>query len=341
MPRRSRCVLPGVACHITQGGVDRRETFSDDGDRRAYARLLQQNLRETQTRLLGWCLMTNHVHLIAVPEREDSLSILLRRVHGRYAQYYNVRAGRTGHLWQNRFFACVLEASHLWTALVYVERNPVRAGIVSVAEDYPWSSATPHLAGEDPSGLLDMDGGAPKRQQNGVESFIASNLSRTPTSRCALAPMLVARLAAKTFSVRCPPSSAASGVARTKPSRSLTTLRQKTNYHCFRKVATQIRLSPHFQGVAEGPLKIKRQLQDDTSLRRHQSPRHRSPTPVSRFVTEKQPSETVFISRPLLGNEKKRSFLPFSRLKAAPMVSHGRDPRYGLPNPATTALSRD
>ncbi len=150
-------MLPGVACHITQRGVDRRETFSDDGDRHTYLRLLQQNLRETETRLLGWCLMTNHVHLIAVPEREDSLSILLRHVHGRYAQYYDVRAGRTGHLWQNRFFACVLEASHLWTALVYVQRNPVRAGIVSVAEDYPWSSATPHLAGEDPSGLLDME----------------------------------------------------------------------------------------------------------------------------------------------------------------------------------------
>jgi len=150
-------VLPGAACHITQRGVDRRETFSDDGDRRTYLQLLQQNLSETETRLLGWCLMTNHVHLIAVPEREDSLSVLLRRVHGRYAQYYNVRAGRTGHLWQNRFFACVLEASHLWTALAYVERNPVRVGIVSTAEEYPWSSAAAHLAREDPNGLLDME----------------------------------------------------------------------------------------------------------------------------------------------------------------------------------------
>jgi putative transposase len=137
--------------------VDRRETFADDGDRRTYLRLLQENLVESETRLLGWCLMTNHVHLIAIPEREDSLSVLLRRVHGRYAQYYNVRAGRTGHLWQNRFFACVLEASHLWTALAYVERNPVRAGMVPAAEDYLWSSAAAHLAGEDPGGLLDME----------------------------------------------------------------------------------------------------------------------------------------------------------------------------------------
>src|SRR5580658_8040636 len=157
MPRRRRCVLPGVACHITQRGVDRRATFSDDGDRRTYLRLLHENLAESETRALAYCLMINHVHLIAVPAREDSLSVLLRRVHGRYAQYYNVRAGRTGHLWQNRFFACVLEASHLWTALAYVERNPVRAAMVRAAEDYPWSSAAAHLTGEDPGGLLDME----------------------------------------------------------------------------------------------------------------------------------------------------------------------------------------
>jgi len=137
--------------------VDRRETFSDDGDRRTYLRLLQKNLVESETRLLAWCLMTNHVHFIAVPERPDSLSVLLRRVHGRYAQYYNVRAGRTGHLWQNRFFACALEASHLWTALAYVERHPVRAAMVRAAEDDPWSSAAAHLTGEDPGALLDME----------------------------------------------------------------------------------------------------------------------------------------------------------------------------------------
>ena len=112
MPRRNRCVVPGLACHITQRGVDRREVFSADQDRTTYLRLLQENLQDTSTRILGYCLMSNHVHLIAVPEREDSLSVLFRRVHGRYAQYYNARSGRSGHLWQNRFFACVLGARH-------------------------------------------------------------------------------------------------------------------------------------------------------------------------------------------------------------------------------------
>jgi putative transposase len=118
---------------------------------------LRQNLEDAQARLLGWCLMTNHVHLIAVPEHEDSLAILLRRVHGRYAQYYNTHSGRTGHLWQNRFFACVLGEDRLWTALAYVDRNLVRAGIVRDARDYDWSSAAAHLSGVDESGVLDMD----------------------------------------------------------------------------------------------------------------------------------------------------------------------------------------
>ena len=155
MSRRSRCVLPGVPCHITQRGVDRRETFSSDSDRLTYLQLLWQNLKEAEVHLLGWCLMPNHVHLVAVPEREDSLAVLLRRVHGRYAQYFNARVGRSGHLWQNRFFACVLSESHLWAALAYVDLNPVRAGLVEHAAGYNWSSALAHLSGVDSRGLLD------------------------------------------------------------------------------------------------------------------------------------------------------------------------------------------
>ena len=149
--------MPGIACHITQRGVDRRETFSCDADRSTYLTLLSQNLPEADVRLLGWCLMTNHVHLIAVPGRADSLSVLLRRVHGRYAQYYNARAGRSGHLWQNRYFACALDTAHLWSALASVERNPVRAGMVQRAGEYRWSSAAAHVAGEDALGMLDME----------------------------------------------------------------------------------------------------------------------------------------------------------------------------------------
>ena|SRR5579872_4202776 len=165
MPRRNRAVLPELACHITQRGVDRRDTFSSPPDRLTYLRLLRENLSDTRVRILGFCLMTNHLHLIAVPGREDSLAILLRRVHGRYAQYYNIRSGRTGHLWQNRFFACALDTEHLWAALAYAERNPVRAGLVASAGEYRWSSAAAHLDGTDEFGVLDLDWWRQQRRQ--------------------------------------------------------------------------------------------------------------------------------------------------------------------------------
>jgi len=157
MPRRDRCLLPGVACHVTQRGVDRRETFSADADRETYLSLLRQNREDAGVGLLAWCLMTNHIHLIAIPDREDSLAVLLRRVHGRYAQYYNARYGRSGHLWQNRYFACSLGPGHLWAALAYVEMNPVRAGLVKRAVDYRWCSAAERLGRPSMGGLVDTD----------------------------------------------------------------------------------------------------------------------------------------------------------------------------------------
>ena len=157
MPRGSRCLLSGVPCHVTQRGVDRRETFSSGEDRHTFLDLLRQNLEPTDVRILAWCLMSNHLHLIAVPGRPDSMSVLMRRVQGRYAQYYNAHSRRSGHLWQNRFFGCMLGPSHLWTAIAYVELNPVRARLVTRAEDYPWSSAAAHVTGGDGAGLLDRE----------------------------------------------------------------------------------------------------------------------------------------------------------------------------------------
>lgn len=156
MPRRERVVLPEVAHHVTQRSVEHSSVFVTDADRRTYLRLLHGNLQPAGVRLLAWCLMTNHVHLVLVPETAGSLAALMRRVHGRYAQYFNARAGRCGHLWQNRFFGCAMDETHLWRALRYVERNPVRAGLVRCAEEYLWSSARAHMLGEDEGGLLDM-----------------------------------------------------------------------------------------------------------------------------------------------------------------------------------------
>ncbi len=147
MPRHARCVSIGIAHHVTQRGVDRTNVFHSQQDRKVYLNLVAEHLVSSATRALAWCLMTNHVHWIVVPEREDSLALLFRRVHGRYAQYLNARLGRCGHLWQNRFFSCALAGEREAAAIRYVEWNPLRAGLSKTPEDYRWSSAAAHILG--------------------------------------------------------------------------------------------------------------------------------------------------------------------------------------------------
>ncbi len=147
MPRNLRTIEPGVAYHVTQRGVDRQKVFFSDGDRRTYLSLVGENLADAGVSVLAYCLVTNHVHWVVVPDREDALAVLFRRVHGRYAQYVNARRARTGHLWQNRYFSCAVARGHLWSAVRYVELNAVRAGIVKDPGSYRWSSAAAHLTG--------------------------------------------------------------------------------------------------------------------------------------------------------------------------------------------------
>jgi putative transposase len=97
--------------------------------------------------------MTNHIHLVGVPRAESSLADTLRSLHMRHAQSVNTRRRWQGHLWQGRFFSCALDEPHLVAAVRYVERNPVRAGMVKRAEDYEWSSAAAH-AGLREDGVL-------------------------------------------------------------------------------------------------------------------------------------------------------------------------------------------
>jgi putative transposase len=167
MPRNARTVAPGIPYHITQRGTNRQRVFFSAADRLLYLRLIRERLDAAGVGVLAYCLMSNHVHLVVAPEREDSLASLFGYVNGRYAQALNIRKGRSGHLWQARYFSCALSDRHLSTALQYVERNPCRAGLVDHAEQYRWSSAAVHLLGvEDRSGILDLDfwsrsGGAP------------------------------------------------------------------------------------------------------------------------------------------------------------------------------------
>ena len=156
MARFARVVVPKVAHHITQRGNARQPVFREPDEFRTYLQLLADNCRAYRLRLLGYCLMSNHVHLVAIPERPDSMALALRHTHGRYAAFLNIARASSGHVWQGRYYSCPLDDAHLWTALRYTELNPVRAGLVDTADAYHWSSARAHCRGA-ADHLLDLE----------------------------------------------------------------------------------------------------------------------------------------------------------------------------------------
>jgi putative transposase len=155
MARAARVVVDGVPHHITQRGNNCQDVFLLDDDRQSYVEILRRKCRQHGVTVLGYCLMTNHVHLIAIPHQPKSLARALGQAHWHYSMRFNRRYSRSGHLWQNRFYSCPLGPAHLITALAYVDLNPVRAGLAGRAAEYPWSSATGHVVSNDRHGLVD------------------------------------------------------------------------------------------------------------------------------------------------------------------------------------------
>lgn len=146
MPRQPRLVVPFVAHHLTQRGNYGQTIFEDSADFVRYCRWTNAISYKHGFRVLAYCLMPNHVHFIASPEHQDSFARTFQIVHTRYARHANRRRELNGHLWQARFFSCVLDDQHLYRAIRYVERNPVRAGLARVPWEYRWSSAAAHAA---------------------------------------------------------------------------------------------------------------------------------------------------------------------------------------------------
>jgi putative transposase len=136
--------------HVIQRGNRRQKTFFHDSDYRFYAVLLRHWCRKFEVEIWAYCLMPNHVHLILVPHKVDSLSLVMSEVHRRYTQYINKREGWTGFLWQGRYSSYPMDERHLLCAARYIELNPVEAGIVATAEQYAWSSAQEHLGMRQP-----------------------------------------------------------------------------------------------------------------------------------------------------------------------------------------------
>jgi putative transposase len=155
MARQARIVIPGAPHHVTQRGNNGQDIFFVSDDYRVYLSYLKDSAVGNGLAVSAYCLMTNHIHLVVTPETEESLSRALGRAHLMYAQYVHRLHGRLGHFWQNRFYSCPLDEAHAHNAAAYVELNPVRAGMVAHAWEYPWSSAAAHCGKSgDPSGIL-------------------------------------------------------------------------------------------------------------------------------------------------------------------------------------------
>jgi putative transposase len=148
MPRIARVVAPGYPHHVTQRGNNRATVFYDDEDHRKYLHFLSRYAKKYSLDIWAYCLMDNHVHLLAVPQDHASLAKAVGLTNQVYTQYLNRKLGNSGRVWQNRFFSCVVDhQAYLWAVARYIEQNPLKAGLVKEVADYQWSSGKAHIMG--------------------------------------------------------------------------------------------------------------------------------------------------------------------------------------------------
>jgi putative transposase len=148
MPRNPRASLGGYCYHALNRGNGRRTVFHKDGDFAAFVKLLRQAGERSPVRLLAWCLMPNHFHLALWPPGDGDLSDYMMWLLTAHVRRYHQHYHSSGHVYQGRFRSFpIQEDDHLLAVLRYIERNPVRAGLVGRAPDWPWSSAAPARAG--------------------------------------------------------------------------------------------------------------------------------------------------------------------------------------------------
>ncbi len=149
MARIARLVVPDYPHHVTQRGNRRQQTFFSTDDYRYYIDLLVHGKVKAGVEIWAYCLMPNHVHLVAVPQFKDSLAQLFRDAHRMYTRRVNFREGWRGHLWQERFHSFVMDERYLLATVRYTELNPVRAKLCGCPGKWRWSSVHAHLSETD------------------------------------------------------------------------------------------------------------------------------------------------------------------------------------------------
>lgn len=141
MARLSRLTLPGYVHHVIQRGNNRQAIFASVADRQMMLNLLEENARRYGVAVHAYVLMDNHFHLLATPQTVDGLPLMMQAVGRRYVRYFNDTQKRSGTLWEGRYKSTLIQSErYLLACMAYVDLNPVRAGMVGHARDYPWSS---------------------------------------------------------------------------------------------------------------------------------------------------------------------------------------------------------
>lgn len=170
MARVPRIIVPGVPHHVTQRGNRRQLTFFDDKDYRVYLKFLRSNSAVFDFKILSYCLMPNHIHLLLVPSSDSSLRDGIAQLHQSYTRYMNRKKNWSGHLWQGRFFSCPVGPESVARVARYIELNPVRAGLCVHPTAYLWSSAVASCCDPETREIFGHEGAWEDFLLNGVSS---------------------------------------------------------------------------------------------------------------------------------------------------------------------------
>jgi putative transposase len=184
MARLPRLVLAGHPMHIMVCGNNRQQIFFDDAEKRSYLEWLRDAARENELLIHAYVLMPNHVHILATPKNDLSVSRTMQSVGRRYAQLFNQNHQRTGTIWEGRFKSCLLEPeSFFLLTQKFIESNPVRSGLVQKSEDWPWSSYRHHIGSETISWVSDHSlywalGNTPFERQSAWQRFVIDSFNK-------------------------------------------------------------------------------------------------------------------------------------------------------------------
>lgn len=147
MARLARLTVPGYPHHVIQRGNNRQAVFARTADHEFFLALLEEYAKQFGVAIHAYVLMSNHFHLLATPQTDQSIPQMMQALGRRYVRHFNAAQARTGTLWEGRYKSTVIDSEHyLLACMAYIDLNPVRAGMVSQPQDYAWSSHR-HYAG--------------------------------------------------------------------------------------------------------------------------------------------------------------------------------------------------